>query len=102
MLDAYNDLLSQMEEKRETSATPEQKVVEKAVKQAVATADALTTDGIIRDIGNLKGEVGKVLTTLSDRLEQETGRYEAVKKAIAEKKRSWPSGITAPFGTETL
>lgn len=87
MLDAYNDLLSQMEEKRETSATPEQKVVEKAVKQAVAVADALTTDGIIRDIGNLKGEVGKVLTNLSDELEQEAGRYEAVKKAIAEKEK---------------
>lgn len=87
MLDAYNDLLSQMEEKRETSATPEQKVVEKAVKQVVAAADALTTDGIIRDIGNLKGEVGKVLTNLSDRFEQEAGRYEAVKKAIAEKEK---------------
>lgn len=29
-VEAYNDLLSQMEEQRETSATPEQKVVEKA------------------------------------------------------------------------
>jgi hypothetical protein len=87
MLDAYNDLLSQMEEKREASATPEQKVAEKAVTQAVATADDLTTDGIIRDIGNLKGEVGKVLTNLSDRLEQEAGRYDAVKKAIIEKEK---------------
>ncbi|MBI2353583.1 MAG: hypothetical protein HYV06_00910 [Deltaproteobacteria bacterium] len=87
MLDAYNELLSQMEGKRESNATPEQKVAEKAVKQVVAVADALTADTIIRDISGLKTEVGKVLTTLSDRLEQEAGRYEAVKRAITEKEK---------------
>lgn len=87
MLDAYNDLLSHLETKRESDATPEQKVAEKAVKQVVEVADALTTDGIIRDISGLKAEVGKVLTTLSDRLEQEAGRYEAVKRAIIEKEK---------------
>jgi chromosome segregation ATPase len=87
MLDAYNDLLVQIEEKRETAATPEQKVTEKAIKQVVAVADELTADTIIRDLGGLKGEVGKVLTTLSDRLEQESGRYQSVKKAITEKEK---------------
>jgi hypothetical protein len=87
MLDAYNDLLSQLEEKRESVATPEQKVVEKEVKQVVAVADALTSDAIIRDIGSLKAEVGKMLTQLSDRLEQEAGRYESVKRAIVEKEK---------------
>ncbi|NVN91888.1 MAG: hypothetical protein HXX11_14975 [Desulfuromonadales bacterium] len=85
MLDAYNDLLTQMESKRESDATPEQKVAEKAVKQVVEVADALTTDGIIRNISDLKVEVGKVLADLSDRLEQEAGRYSSVKRAIAEK-----------------
>jgi len=85
MLDSYNDLLSQLEEKRESEATPEQKIVEKAVKQVVAVADGLTTDSILSTISGLKAEVGKVLTNLSDRLEQESGRYEAVKKAIIEK-----------------
>jgi hypothetical protein len=87
MLDAYNDLLSHMEEKRESDATPEQKVAEKAVKQVVEVADSLTTDGIIRDISGLKVEVGKVLANLSDRLEQETGRYEAIKRAITGKEK---------------
>ena len=87
MLDTYNDLLAQLETKRETETTPEQKVAEKAVKQVVSVADALTTDSIIRDISSLKAEVGKVLTTLSDRLEQEAGRYEAVKRAIIEKEK---------------
>lgn len=85
MLDTYNDLLAQLEEKRESEATPEQKIVDKATKQVVAVADALTADSILSNISGLKAEVGKVLTTLSDRLEQESGRYEAVKKAIIEK-----------------
>ena len=87
MLDAYSDLVAQMETKRDAETTPEQKVVEKAVKQVVAVADALTADSIIGEISGLKSEVGKVLTTLSDRLEQEAGRYEAVKKAIVEKEK---------------
>jgi len=87
MLDAYNDLLSQMEAKRESDATPEEKVAEKAVKQVVEVADALTTDGIIRNISDLKVDVGKVLADLSDRLEQEAGRYSSVKRAIAEKEK---------------
>ena len=57
------------------------------VKQVVAVADVLTTDGIIHDISGLKAEVGKVLTMLSDRLEQEAGRYESVKRAIIEKEK---------------
>jgi hypothetical protein len=51
----------------------------------IAAADALSADSILRDIGGLKAEVGKMLTTLSDRLEQEVNRYDAVKRAIAEK-----------------
>lgn len=87
MLETYGEQLAQAEVKRENEATPELKLAQKAIKQAVAVADALTADGIIRDIGNLKGEIGKVLSGLAERLEQETVRYEAVKKAIAEKER---------------
>ncbi len=87
MLDSYNDLLKQFEEKREVDMTPEVKVAEKVVKQAVAVADTLTTEGIVREISSLKLEVGKVLTGLSDQLEQEAGRYESVKRAISDKEK---------------
>lgn len=111
MLDAYNELVEQTEEKRATTATPEQKIAEKTVKQAVAVADALTPDGIIRDIGGLKAEVGKVLTSLSDSLEQESRRYEAIKRAIAEKEKELAeiyeiqkaaSSLTALIEAQTL
>jgi hypothetical protein len=87
MLEAYSDLLKQLEERREADAPPEQKVAEKAARQVVATADSLSAGTIISDISGLKAEVGKMLTTLSDKLEQEVGRYDAVKRAIAEKER---------------
>ena len=87
MLEAYSDLLKQLEEKREADALPEQKVAEKAARQVVATADSLSAETIISDISGLKAEVGKMLSTLSDRLEQEVGRYDNVKRAIAEKER---------------
>ncbi len=87
MLDSYNDLVKQFEEKREAEATSEVKVAEKGARLAVAVADTLTTEGIVREISSLKLEVGKVLTTLSDQLEQEAGRYESVKRAIADKEK---------------
>jgi len=87
MLDSYNDLLKQFEEKRQAEASPEARVAEKVVTQAVAVANTLTTEGIVRNIGSLKLDVGKVLTSLSDQLEQEAGRYESVKRAIAEKEK---------------
>jgi hypothetical protein len=87
MLDAYSDLLKQMEEKREAEAPPEQKVAEKVAREVVATADSLSDDTIFREINGLKAEVGKMLTTLADQLEQEVGRYDSVKRAIAEKER---------------
>jgi hypothetical protein len=87
MLEAYSDLLKQLEEKREADAPPEQKIAEKAARQVVATADSLSAEAIISGISGLKAEMGKMLTTLSDKLEQEVGRYDAVKRAIAEKER---------------
>lgn len=87
MLESYNELLKQFEEKREVEATPEVRVAEKVVSQAAAVADTLTTEGIVRNIGSLKLEVGKVLTSLSDQLEREAGRYESVKRAIADKEK---------------
>ncbi|OGQ99567.1 MAG: hypothetical protein A2505_00060 [Deltaproteobacteria bacterium RIFOXYD12_FULL_55_16] len=111
MLDTYNELVLQTEEKRATTATPEQKIAEKTVKQAVAVADALTPDSIICDIGGLKAEVGKVLTNLADSLEQESRRYEAIKRAITEKEKELAeiyeiqkaaSSLTALIEAQTL
>ena len=51
----------------------------------VAAADALSTEGIVKEIGNLKSEMGKMLAQLSDRLEEGVRTYEGIKKAVAVK-----------------
>jgi DNA repair exonuclease SbcCD ATPase subunit len=85
MIDAYNDLLNQLQQKREAELKPQERLEEKAVKQVVAAADALSTDGIVKEIGNLKSEMGKMLAQLSDRLEEGVRRYDGIKKAVAVK-----------------
>ncbi|MDQ3667707.1 MAG: hypothetical protein M3410_14265, partial [Acidobacteriota bacterium] len=69
MLEAYNEVLKQLQQKREAELKPKERLEEKAVRQTVASADALSTDGIVKEIGNLKSEMGKMLAQLSDRLE---------------------------------
>jgi hypothetical protein len=85
MIAAYNDLLKQLEEKRESDLKPEQKIEEKEVRRAVEVADSLSTDGIVREAGNLKAEVGRALAQLSDKLEEQIARYEEIKKAVEAK-----------------
>ncbi len=85
MIDAYNELLNQLQQKREVELKPQERLEEKAVKQVVAAADSLSTDGIVKEIGNLKSEMGKMLAQLSDRLEEGVRRYDGIKKAVAVK-----------------
>jgi hypothetical protein len=83
MLDAYNDLQQQLQEKREAELKPEEKIEEKKAMKLVETADTLSIDGVMKEIGNLKLEIGKVFTGLADQLQQEVSKYIAVKQAIA-------------------
>lgn len=82
MLAAYKELLKRLEEKREAEMMPEQKIAKKQEEEAVETADSLSIEGIAQEIGVLKSEIGKTLTQLSDRLEEETGKYIRIKKAV--------------------
>lgn len=85
MLEAYNEVLNQLQQKREAELKPQERLEEKEVKQVVAAADALSTDGIVKEIGNLKSEMGKMLALLSDRLEEGVRTYDGIKKAVAVK-----------------
>ncbi len=85
MLEAYNEVLKQLQQKREAELKPKERLEEKAVRQTVASADALSTDGIVKEIGNLKSEMGKMLAQLSDRLEDGVRTYDGIKRAVAVK-----------------
>ena len=87
MLEAVGELQAQLEERREQELKPEEKIAQKTTRQVIATADALTTEGIVRLIGDLKTETGRILGQVVERLEQEVAKYDAVKNAIETKEK---------------
>jgi chromosome segregation ATPase len=87
MLDAYNELLRQLQEKQEADVKPEERIEEKTMTQAVKVADALSTEGVVQGIGALKSETGKLLNQLSDRLEEEIKKYQQIQTAVAAKEK---------------
>ena len=87
MLEAYQTLAKQLEEKRAADLAPERRLEEKRTEEAVKVAMAVDPEGIDRDIGALKAEIGKMLADVSDRLAAESGKFRGVQKAVAGKER---------------
>ncbi|HEV3205015.1 MAG TPA: hypothetical protein VGY77_11555 [Gemmataceae bacterium] len=69
----------------EREARTRDKADEKANQEAVAVADSLSNTEIAKQAGTLKAEVGKLLTDLSDRMEEELNKYRLLKKAVQAK-----------------
>jgi hypothetical protein len=87
MLEAYQTLARQLEEKRAADLAPERHLEEKRTEEALKVAVAIDPEGIDRDIGALKAEIGKMLAGVSDRLAAESGKFRGVQKAVAGKER---------------
>ena len=82
ILDAYNNLLKEMETKAQTELKPEKVKAEREKQEVVQTADTVGTHGVIRKVNELIGETGKALTEIAVKLEGETERYNKLKRAI--------------------
>jgi hypothetical protein len=87
MLDAYQTLVRQLEEKRAADLAPERRVEEKRTEEALKVAMAIDPEGIDRDIGALKAEIGKMLADVSDRLAGESSKFRGIQKAVASKEK---------------
>jgi hypothetical protein len=87
MLEAYQILSRQLEEKRAAELAPERRVEEKKAEEAIKVATALAPENIDRDIGQLKAEIGKMLVDVSDRLSAESGKFRSLQKATESKER---------------
>ncbi len=85
MLETLAETEKTVAERREAQARPEEKIEARAADQAIAAAEQLSTEGVVKSIGELKGVVGKMLTQLSDRLEEQVSRYVQVQRAIVAK-----------------
>lgn len=101
MLDAYQVLVKQLEEKRAAELNPEKRLEEKKTEAAVKVADTLSPEGVDREIGVLKSEIGKMLAEVANKLETEVAKYKSIQKAIAGKEEELKElyGIEKSAGT---
>jgi hypothetical protein len=87
MLEAYSTVLKQLEAQREAEMRPEKKLEEKKAKEVIQVAESLSTEGVAKEISNLKIEASKTLAQISDRLEEEVNKFRAIQSAIALKEK---------------
>ena len=87
MLEAYQVALKQLEVQREAEVKPEKKLEEKKAKEVIQVAESLSSEGVAKEISNLKIETSKTLAQISDRLEEEVNKFRAVQNAIALKEK---------------
>jgi hypothetical protein len=87
MLDAYNHVLKQLQEKRENEMKPEKKMEEKKIIETVKAAESLSSEGVVRELGDLKIDIGKTLTSISDSLEAQVVRLSNLQNAISAKEK---------------
>src|SRR6185312_5224859 len=85
MLEALGETEKTVATRRDAQAKPEEKIEARNVSQAVAVADELSTEGVVKSISELKSVVGKTLSQLSDRLEEQVARYVQIQRAIIAK-----------------
>lgn len=82
LLRAYNAALNQLREKRESELRPEKRAEEKKATEVVKESESLSAEAVVKETGNLKIEIGKMLTQISDRLEQEVNKFKNIQQAI--------------------
>ena len=85
MVEIVSDAEKAIAERQEAEAKPEDRRVAKEVREAVAVADALSSEDLVRSIGETKSTIARTLAQLADRLEEEIGKYNQICRAIAAK-----------------
>lgn len=85
MLEAYSYVLKQLQEKKDNELRPEKKLEEKKIAETLKTAESLTTEGVAHDLNNLKIDIGKTLTSISDSLESQVTKLNTLQAAVSAK-----------------
>ncbi len=89
-------------EQKEAEAKPEERLAAKGVREAVAVADALSSEDVVRSIGEMKSTIARTLAQLADRLEEEIGKYGQIRRAIAAKDAELQEIYEIPRSASTL
>ncbi|MBE7499631.1 MAG: hypothetical protein HS113_04855 [Verrucomicrobiales bacterium] len=87
LLDTYQTLTKELAEKRAAELNPERQLQERKAEEALKTASALAPEGIDREIGSLKSDIGRMLAELSEKLAAEAARFKNLQQAVEAKER---------------
>lgn len=87
MLSAYQGVLKQLEEKREVESRPQEQIEQRITNEAVKVAEELSTEGVVKQVGELRSNIGRLLSQVSSQLEEQVDRYAQISKAIAFKEK---------------
>lgn len=87
LIEAYEAVAKQLEQRRAAELNPERQLQEKKADEALKTASNLAPEGIDREIGNLKSEIGRLLAEVSEKLAAEDARFKSLQQAVAAKQR---------------
>ena len=82
MLEAYNQLLTELKEKEKTQLKPEIKKAEKEKKEVIESTDKILTEGFSKSISTVKDEFTALINNVSDGIEQELKNYDKLKRAV--------------------
>jgi hypothetical protein len=87
MLETYRLLLKQLQEKEPAELKPEKIAEEKKSREVVQVAESLNSEGVARQIGQLKIDIGRMLSQVSDRMEEEVNRFISVQQAVSAREK---------------
>ncbi len=82
IIEAYNDLVDQLEAKAQSELKPEVILEKKKAVEVVKVADTVAEKSILTDINDLRVEMSKSLTQISEKIEVETEKYKKIQEAI--------------------
>lgn len=102
LLEAYQALTRQFEEKRAAELNPERRLLEKKAEEALKAASAVAPEGIDREIGSLKAEIGSMLAEVSEKLATEAARFKSLQQAVETKQRELQELYGIEKGASTL
>jgi chromosome segregation ATPase len=101
ILEAYGDLVARYRRQKEQKLDAKERIQEMETSEAVAVAEGLPADQVVKQIGELKARIGSLLGEVSDRLEGEVRKFDSLRKAIAAKEERLKEiyGIEREAGT---
>ncbi len=102
MLRQYKELLAKYKEKQGVAEDIDKEPKEAAPKTIVEETAGYTVENIVKGLANLKLDLGKTLTDLSDKLIAETNRLSEIQQVIATESKNLEEIYDIKVAAETM